>query len=251
MSTVRPIILTLAGFDPTAGAGIVADIKTIEAHQCYGVAVQTANTIQTASDFYALKWEDPHFVLQQLQTVLKSFDVKAIKIGIVPNCETLLQYLYCIKENTPKAYIIWDTVLKSTTDFTFISDFNQHQLIKITKLIDLITPNYNEIDILIPGNITPFDKALQLSKHCAVLLKGGHNSSAIGVDYYIQKENTATLHPNQFVLFEKHGSGCVLSSAIASQLAYTNNMLDAVIKAKIYIEHFLNSNQTLLGYHDS
>lgn len=251
MSTVRPIILTLAGFDPTAGAGIVADIKTIEAHQCYGVAVQTANTIQTASKFYALTWEDPNFVMQQLHTVLKSFDVKAVKIGVVPNCEMLLQYLHCIKENAPNAYIVWDTVLKSTTDFTFISDLNQHQLKNITKLIDLITPNYNEIEFLIPGNITLLEKAFQLSKHCAVLLKGGHNSSAIGVDYYIQKGNITTLNPNQLVPFEKHGSGCVLSSAIASQLAYTNNILEAVINAKKYIEHFLNSNQTLLGYHDS
>lgn len=89
-----------------------------------------------------------------------------------------------------------------------------------------------------------------LSKYCAVLLKGGHNPEEIGVDYLYTANNILRLAPNNTSVFEKHGSGCVLSSAITANIALDQDLKTACTNAKKYTETYLQSNQTKLGYHD-
>ena len=122
-------------------------------------------------------------------------------------------------------------------------------MIEILEQIDLITPNYNEILQFSAAEKKPDLIAHELSKQCAVLLKGGHNPLAIGVDcLYVGKE-IFPLAPNNTLVFEKHGSGCVLSSAITANLAMGLDLKTACVNAKIYIETYLVSNPTKLGYH--
>jgi hydroxymethylpyrimidine/phosphomethylpyrimidine kinase len=84
MSPNRPFVVSIAGFDPTAGAGVLTDIKTFEQHRVYGFAITTANTIQTENQFLAIQWTEIAFVLRSIEELLKNYPIKAVKIGIVP-----------------------------------------------------------------------------------------------------------------------------------------------------------------------
>ena len=249
MPADRPFVLTIAGFDPSGGAGILADAKTFEQHRVYGFAINTGNTIQTENMFYEMQWTDLDFVLKSLDKLFKNYTIKAVKIGIIPSLDYLKEIVFAVKRLSPKTKIIWDTVLKSTTEFDFINIENQAFLIEILKKIDLITPNYNEILQLSSEEINAETIAENLSEYCAVLLKGGHNPDEIGVDYLYTRNEIFRLAPKENLVFEKHGSGCVLSSAITANLALEQDLKTACTNAKNYIENYLQSNQTKLGYH--
>lgn len=248
MSANRPFVLTIAGLDPSGGAGILADIKTFEQHKVTGFAIATANTIQTENKFHDIEWIDLAFVIKSIETLFASYKIETVKIGIVPSIEYLSEIVSAIKLQSPATQIIWDPVLKSTTKFEFMVIEDYSHLHKILSKIDLITPNYNEIEILFPGFISK-NFGLQNGISSAVLLKGGHNESAIGTDRLFLKNEVLDLLPTHQKCFEKHGSGCVLSSAIASNLALNQTISEACINAKIYIEKYLSSTPTLIGYH--
>ena len=249
MSANRPFVLTIAGFDPTGGAGVLADVKTFEQHRVHGFAINTGNTIQTENAFYEMQWTDLDFVLKSLKKLFENYTIKAVKIGIIPSLDYLREIVLLVKRLSPKTKIIWDTVLKSSSEFHFTTIENQAVLIEMLKKIDLITPNYNEILQLSSGENNPVLIALELSKYCSTLLKGGHNPFAVGIDYLYTGNDIIRLSPKETLEFEKHGSGCVLSSAITANLALEQDLKTACSNAKTYIETYLQSNQTKLGYH--
>lgn len=249
MSKNRPFVLSIAGFDPSGGAGVLADVKTFEQHQVYGLAVITGNTIQTENDFIKIEWVAIDFVLESITILFNQYNIKAVKIGIVPSLDYLEQIVYQIKKLSQKTKIIWDTVLKSSTTFDFLEIENQTKLASILKEIDLITPNYKEIFQLSTRGINAETNAILLSNYCNVLLKGGHNTEEKGVDYLFFKNKFIKLAPTITLVNEKHGSGCVLSSAITANLALGFDTTSSCQNAKTYIEKYLNSNHTSLGYH--
>ncbi len=249
MSTNRPFVLSIAGFDPSAGAGVLADVKTFEQHRVYGFAINTGNTIQTEDTFYAMEWTDLAFVLKSLEKPFENYTIKAVKIGIVPSLDYLKQIVFSIKRLSPKTKIVWDTVLKSTTEFDFMNIKSQSDLIAILKEVDLITPNYNEIIQLAPTEKKADVIAPKLSKYCAVLLKGGHHPTEIGTDYLHTQNNFFRLSPKNTKVYQKHGSGCVLSAAITANLALGQELLTACKNGKNYTENFLLSNPSQLGHH--
>lgn len=247
MSTNRPYVLSIAGFDPSAGAGVLADIKTFEQHQVYGFAINTANTIQTENEFVAIQWTAIDFVLHSIETLFKVYEIKAVKIGIVPSLDYLKSIVFLIKRLSPKTKIVWDTVLKSTTEFDFLNIKNQTLLKEILLEIDLITPNYNEMQQLFSDfNI---DSKTPPSGIRGLLLKGGHHPTEIGTDYLHSQSQFFRLSPKNAKIYQKHGSGCVLSTAITANLALGQDLLNACKNAKSYTENFLLSNPTQLGYH--
>jgi hydroxymethylpyrimidine/phosphomethylpyrimidine kinase len=249
MSANRPFVLTIAGFDPSAGAGVLADIKTFEQHRVYGFAINTGNTIQTENEFFEMQWTDLAFVLKSLKKLFDNYTIKAVKIGIVPSLEYLKHIVFTIKKLSPETKIVWDTVLKSTTEFDFLTIENQALLIEILKKINLITPNYDEILQLSSKGINAKRAAIQLSKYCPVLLKGGHNPNEIGLDNLYTQDKLYKLLPKSNKCYEKHGSGCVLSSAITANLALQQDLQTACKNAKTYTENYLLSNPTKLGFH--
>lgn len=249
MSKDRPFVLSIAGFDPSGGAGVLADCKTFEQHQVYGFAILTANTIQTENEFYKLEHTDLNFVLESVEKLFANYSIKAVKIGIIPSLKYINEIVCTIKRLSPETKIVWDPVLKSSTDFNFLTIDNQVLLAEILEQVDLITPNYNEILQLVATPSTANKIAENLSSYCNVLLKGGHNPAAIGVDYLHIKDRFFKLKSKNNLLAEKHGSGCVLSAAIVANIALDHNILTACKNAKIYTEDFLLSNQTKLGYH--
>lgn len=249
MSAKRPFVLTIAGFDPSAGAGVLADVKTFEQHRVYGFAINTGNTIQTENEFFKMQWTDLAFVLKSIKRLFDNYDIKAVKIGIVPDLDYLKQIVFGIKNLSPNTKIVWDTVLKSTTEFSFLDIKNNKILIEILKDIHLITPNYNEIIQLSPKRLNAETTAILLSKYCPVLLKGGHNPNEIGFDYLHLENEFIKFSPKDTLIFNKHGSGCVLSSAITANLALGQNLKTACGNAKKYTENYLLSNPSKLGFH--
>lgn len=248
MSANRPFVLTIAGFDPSGGAGILADCKTFEQHHVQGLAVLTANTIQTEKKFFQIEWNNLEFILSSIRTLFKSYTIAVVKIGIVPSLAFLNSIVSAIKRIAPKTKIVWDTVLKASSKYDFLTLENTVGLNTILKKIDLITPNYDEILQLYPNFIS--DKLwLTNDLPTAILLKGGHNIEALGTDYLFLKNDIVELPPTRTDHQPKHGSGCVLSSAIAANLALGKNLKEACNDAKIYVENYLGSTSSLIGYH--
>lgn len=245
----RPMVLSIAGFDPCAGAGILADIKTFEQHKVYGLGINTAQTLQTENAFLSIKWEDENAILKSLETFLNHYDVKAIKIGIVENISIVQNIVLFIHQKNAAIKIVWDTVIKSSSGFNFWNGLmNEEVLFSILSKVFLITPNYNEVLQLLPASNAK-ESAKKLSAYCSVFLKGGHNHEAIGIDYLYFKNSLETIKGNTIEMYAKHGSGCVLSAAITANLALGFDVLSSCKNAKQYIEQFLSSNKSLLGYH--
>lgn len=244
MSANRPFVLTIAGLDPSGGAGILADIKTFEQHKVTGFAISTANTIQTENQFYEIEWTDVNFIIRSIETLFSNYKIAVVKIGIVASLQDLNRIISTIKLLSPAAKIVWDPVLKSTTKFEFMTIEDHSNLHKILAEIDLITPNYHEAKILFPDFSSKKNKF-----STSILLKGGHNKKALGTDLLFLEDEVLELLPSNQKCSEKHGSGCVLSSAIASNLALNQTMIEACKNAKIYIENYLSSTSTLIGYH--
>ncbi len=249
MPTNRPFVLTIAGFDPSGAAGILADIKTFEQHQVNGLAINTGNTIQTENHFHEMHWTDLDFILRSIKTLFQKYDIKGVKIGIIPSLSYLKSIVLEIKKNSPKTTIIWDTILKSTTDYEFIAVENTSAFIEIIQFIDLITPNFIELSKLSQDGISATSNARELSKYCAVLLKGGHRLEMKGVDELYFNGEVLKILPKTSIVHEKHGSGCVLSAAIIANIILKNDLPTACKNAKTYVEKYLNSNNTLIGYH--
>ena len=249
MGADRPIVLSIAGLDPSGGAGLLADIKTFEEHDVYGLGICSAQTIQTEDEFISVRWEDENEILKAVGLMLLKYDVKAVKIGIVENIVRLKALVGFIHEKNPNIKIVWDTVIKSSSGFDFWTGGMNEEILKdILMKVFLITPNYNEAGMLVPY-YTPKEAAKTLSSYCNVLLKGGHNEGEVGFDYLYTNNEVEILKPKVSTASAKHGSGCVMSSAITANLALGYDLHTSCIKSKQYIERFLTSNNTLLGYH--
>lgn len=249
MSTSRTYILSIAGFDPSSGAGLTSDIKTFDAHGLYGLSVCTCITVQNDIDFKSVNWISIDIIISQMETLFERFSIEVVKIGIVENWETLLIITNKLKLLNSKVKIVLDPVLKTSTGFALHSKENVSVLEEVLKQIYLITPNYLEIKALHPSKSIS-NTITYISSKTNLYLKGGHRSDKKGWDeLYSNKTEQINIAPKAGRISEKHGSGCVLSSAIASNLSLNFDLEDASKNAKYYTEQFLNSNATLLGTH--
>ncbi|WLD23804.1 hydroxymethylpyrimidine/phosphomethylpyrimidine kinase [Flavobacterium dauae] len=245
MQAQRPFVMSIAGYDPSGGAGLLADIKTFEQLKVQGLGVCSAMTLQTESEFFNIQWESLDKVLSAIGVLMKKYFVEAVKIGVVKDAEFLHEIIRQIKLHNAEAKIVWDPVLKSTSKYYFFDLHTISDLKKVLKEIDVITPNYNEYKVL--------QKTGLFQDLCSVLIKGGHRKDKIGTDILVDVGREISIEPNDktLVYYPKHGSGCVLSSAIASYLAKGENLETACRNGKRYTEKFLTSNPTLLGFHSN
>ncbi|WP_415329381.1 hydroxymethylpyrimidine/phosphomethylpyrimidine kinase [Chryseobacterium sp. MMS23-Vi53] len=241
-----PFVMSVAGYDPSGGAGLLADIKTFEQLRVQGLGICTAMTLQTESEFYNLQWQPIDEILSAINVLMKKYQVEVVKIGVVKDAKFLSEIIKIIKTNNSEAKIIWDPVLKSTSEFSFFDLNTISDLKNILNQIDLITPNYNEYKLLKENRLFKDHE-----NSCSILIKGGHREDRIGTDILIQNGKEICIEPNDTGsnFYPKHGSGCVLSSAIASHLTKEENLEKACRKGKSYIEKFLTSNPNLLGFH--
>jgi len=244
----RPVILSIAVFDPSGGAGVLADVKTFEQHRCLGFAVVTALTVQTEDAFYKTVWQPLQMVIDQCEPLFDYYKIDVVKIDIIENLDTLLNLVNWIKSKNSNIKIIWDTVLAASAGGSFIAYIDNDILTQILKRVYLITPNSIEV-CLLTGHNDAKQSALTLAAQCSVYLKGGHSVEEKGVDFLYEGGKIAPYLPSEINLTKKHGSGCILSSAIAANLALGIHLEEACRLAKNYIEKVLKSNENLLAYH--
>ncbi|MDR7128976.1 hydroxymethylpyrimidine/phosphomethylpyrimidine kinase [Algoriphagus sp. 4150] len=248
MQDNRPFVLTIAGFDPSGGAGFTADIKTFEQHKVYGLAICSGITLQTEDSFLAMRWEKVADVLTALEVLLSKYPVAVIKTGILPNVDYLDKIVSFLSTHYPGIKIVVDPVFRASAGFDLFDFSSRERFYKSLEKCYLITPNLEEVK-WITGEETEENAASELVKHCTVFLKGGHHATKKGVDYLYEKKLITEFLPAKESTNSKHGTGCVLSAAIASNLALGLSLTESCQRGKKYLEKVLDSNHTLLGYH--
>ena len=220
MQNDKKYILTIAGLDPSSGAGITSDIKTFEAHGLYGLSVCTAITVQNDIKFKQCVWIDINVIISQIETLFDRFDINVVKIGIVQSWEKISLLLDKLLTLNSNVKIILDPIIKATSSkFNFHLESDSSILDRIFEKVYLVTPNYDEIQKLYPKK--SIEEAVNTIKSKTNLyLKGGHREDKKGLDaLYFDKNIETNLFPIYETVYEKHGSGCVFASSIDSYIA--------------------------------
>jgi len=246
----RPAVISIAGLDPSGGAGLLADIKTFEQYRCLGFGVVSALTVQTEAACISVQWMEVQQVIAQLSPLVERYDIAAVKIGIIQGLEQLGAIVGWLRDCLPSVPIVWDPVIKASSGFTFITDIETDLLKRALRQITVVTPNVQEA-LQLSGVAHAQEAGRLLSRYCSVLLKGGHALDNIGTDYLFERScnEPVVLAPQEGRNMSKHGSGCILSAAIAAGMANGQELDAACHSAKNYIHRILNSNDQLLAYH--
>ncbi len=233
-------VLSIAGSDSSGGAGIQADIKTMCAHGVFGMTAITAITAQNTLGVTAIQDVSPEVIEAQLDAVFTDIFPDAVKIGMVSSAETIRIIANALKNYNAKN-IVLDPVMVATSGARLISeDAIQALKTELIPLADVITPNVYEAEILSGEKITDSkmlsDVALKINRELGVnvLVKGGHLAEkndilAMDGNTFCFTCDRAIDNPNT------HGTGCTLSSAIASNLAKGMKLEEAILHAKKYI----------------
>lgn len=241
-------VLSIAGFDPSGGAGVLADVKTFEANGVYGLGVVTALTFQNDSEFEGVKWIPVNEIEQQISVLLRRFEVRYIKIGLIESYDVLQQIVSFLNKHIVDPVIVFDPVIKASAGFQFHKDASQ--FVSLLKDIYCITPNIPEAEwILQSTNLN--DQLEQLSGHVNIYLKGGHSDNETVTDLLYTADHTYAFANDRLPYGTKHGSGCVLSASLTAQLALGHDLPSAAENANAYTYRFLGSSKTLLGTHQS
>ena len=232
--------LTIAGSDSSGGAGIQADLKTMQANGVYGMSAITALTAQNTTGVQGIFEVTPEFLEQEIDSVFQDIFPDAVKIGMVSSADLIRSIAKKLREYGAR-HIVADPVMVATSGSKLLSDGAVQTLIsELLPLAEVITPNIPEGEVLsgmeIRSEEDMITAAEKISRECgcAVLLKGGHN---------LNDANDLLFRDGSFQWFRgrridnpnTHGTGCTLSSAIASNLAKGFDMQEAVVRAKAYI----------------
>lgn len=237
--------MTIAGSDPSGGAGIQADIKTISANRCYATSAITAVVNENTVGVYGVHPVPPEFVVGQIESILTDIGTDAVKIGMLHSAELIAAVAQTLsKFNAPN--IVFDPVMVATSGDSLTSgDVVGAMTTQLFPLARIITPNIPEAETLLGRQIKTIDDmknaCIDLAEMgTSVLLKGGHLAvDQPIVDILCDAETHAMLEfPSPRIdTNNTHGTGCTLSSAIASQLAHGKTLTAAVAAAKDYINN--------------
>lgn len=239
-------VLTIAGSDCSGGAGIQADLKTMLANDVYGMSAITALTAQNTTGVAAIMNVTPEFLAQQLDCIFTDIFPDAVKIGMVSDKELIKVIADKLRQYQPKNVVI-DPVMVATSGARMIAEDAVEVLKKeLFPLADILTPNIPEAEVLLGEPIKTADdmemaaEKISQQYHCAVLCKGGHSVNDANDLLY----NDGAAHWMRGARIDNpntHGTGCTLSSAIASQLAKVCSIEFAVLLAKRYVSGALAS----------
>ncbi len=248
-------VLSIAGSDCSAGAGIQADLKTFVANGVYGMTVITSLTAQNPQKVKMLEDVSIEMLEKQIEAIFDVMEVSAVKIGMLnskENGEVIYEKLLKYKVKN----IVLDPVMIATSGNSLIKDETKDFLVnKLFKIVDIITPNLDETKeivkiILNKENIEDIDSIEKMKIYGKiiadftkrwVLIKGGHLSNS-AVDILMNKDETYILEGEKISSNNTHGTGCSLSSAIASNLAKDYSMLDSVKKAKNFVLYSIKNS---------
>lgn len=234
-----PILLTIAGFDPSCGGGVVADLKTFAAYGCYGVAAITSLTVQNTQGVEAVHNTPSAELREQLEVLAKDCEIAAVKIGMLGNrgnAVVVAEFLDAHKF----AHVVHDPVVRSSSDSELLDAAGIKYLVtELLKRASVITPNIQEAEILTGLTIKDVGdmeaaarKLVEMGAH-AVIVKGGHMDKA--VDVLFDGNELHQLSGERVKLEHTHGTGCTFASAITAQLAAGRPLLEATTLAKAYV----------------
>lgn len=245
-----PNVLSIAGSDPSGGAGIQADLKTFAALGVYGMAAITALTAQNTQGVTGVMDVQPYFVRDQIQTIFNDVRVDAVKIGMLSSTkiiETVADLLEKYRTKIP--FIVLDPVMVATSGDPLISG-DAVQAVKdlLLPLCDVITPNIPEAEKLARKAVIDMQDSardiLDLGAK-AVYLKGGHLKGEMATDVLATKDGITILELPRIHTTNTHGTGCTLSSALAACMAQGMNLEEAAQVAKAYLHGAISHAGTL------
>ncbi len=245
-SLVKQTALSIAGFDPSAGAGVLADVKAFEANGVYGMAVVSALTWQNDTEFDRVEWVSAEKIKEQVAVLLRRFDIRYVKVGLIESVEVLAEVVTFLYGRIKDPVIVYDPIIRASAGFTFHQD--PARFLEVLRQVYCITPNIPEAEWLFGKEA--LDEQLEMqSEYVNIYLKGGHSDEATVTDLLYVADHTYAFVNDRIAKGAKHGSGCVLSAALTAQLALGNDLPTAAEKANAYTNQFLASSETLLGYH--
>ncbi|MCA2019111.1 bifunctional hydroxymethylpyrimidine kinase/phosphomethylpyrimidine kinase [Vibrio tritonius] len=249
-SSHLPNILTIAGSDSGGGAGIQADIKAISANGGFACSVITAVTAQNSCGVTDIHPIPPANVAAQLDAVLSDIHIDAIKIGMLPNVAIIEAVAAKLKQYAIQ-HVVVDPVMVATSGDRLVSTDAIDTLCQtLFPFASLVTPNFYEAAIMVNQpfhytNVAHLRSALARFDY-PVLLKGGHSDDPHQAkDYLINHNNITTFNGPRIATHNTHGTGCTLSSAIATQLALGSTLEQAIATAKDYLTQALHQSHRL------
>lgn len=256
------VVLTIAGLDPSGGAGIVADIKTFSAFDCFATAAVASLTFQNTSGVYGAANQTAETVRRQIEPVLQDYEVSALKTGMLPTGEIIEEVARIVEEYKLGNFVV-DPVVRSTSGFDLIDDRALRVLIeKLFPLSTVITPNVPEAERIAGMKIENFEdvkkaaRVMQSQGAKNVLIKGGHISiSDFGfriweleekdqklktgnrkaIDFLFIGDDLQTFAADFIETTATHGTGCTLAAAITANLAHGKTLSEAVETAKRFV----------------
>jgi hydroxymethylpyrimidine/phosphomethylpyrimidine kinase len=243
----RPIVLSIAGYDPSSGAGVTADVKTIAAHGCYGVTCITALTVQSTRGVKRVDAVEGRVITETLEELANDVDLAAVKIGMLGSAEAARAVAAFLKRHRPR-WTVLDPVIRSSSGAELISK----EALSILKerlmgMVHVITPNIDEAAVLTGMRVSSIDEmksaALRLRAMGAknVIVTGGHIDPPTDVISAASGADVSVLKGRTVVSRSTHGTGCAFSTALACKLAQGQNVLAAAKAAKQFVETALRN----------
>ncbi|MGH9734181.1 MAG: bifunctional hydroxymethylpyrimidine kinase/phosphomethylpyrimidine kinase [Candidatus Acidiferrales bacterium] len=245
-----PVLLSIAGFDPSCGAGVAADLKTFAAHNCYGVAAVTALTVQSTQGLVSVHATPCVNLRAQLEALMEDVSIAAVKIGMLANranatavAEFLDKYKF--------AHVVLDPVFRPTAGVGELLDATGLKFVRdeLLKRVSVITPNIPETEFLtgmevkdVNGMKAAGQKLLEMGAR-AVVVTGGHLEKP--TDVLCEGAVADVFGGDHVKSANTHGSGCTFSSAIAAQLASGQQLREAVILAKAYVTRAIDKSYSI------
>jgi len=235
--------LSIAGTDPSGGAGIQADLKTFSALGVYGTTVITALVAQNTQGVAAIHQVPGDFVAAQLQSLFDDVRIDAVKIGMLGTAEVIEAVVAALKRHRPP-YVVLDPVMVATSgDHLLTADAMRALREKLLPVVDLVTPNLPEAAALLGEDEATSEEDMlgqlqRLHRVCpGVLIKGGHLDSGNRVVDMLYDGDVRTFRGQRFDTTSTHGTGCTLSAAITAQLANGESLHAAVRRAIDYVHN--------------
>jgi hydroxymethylpyrimidine/phosphomethylpyrimidine kinase len=235
-----PVVLTIAGFDPSSGAGASADIKTIAAHGCYGVAALTALTVQSTSGVRRSQATDTKLLRETLDELKEDSKIAAVHVGMLGTAavaSAVAEFL----ETAQLPCIVLDTIIRSSSGATLLDDAGVTVLAdRLLPLASVVTPNAQEAGVLTGSTVESVEEMKQAAHQLkelgakAVVITGGHLSPTVDV-LLSTNGDLQTFKSERLDSAYTHGTGCAFSTAIASHLAQGRPLSEAVLLAKSYL----------------
>lgn len=245
----RPIALSIAGSDPSAGAGIQVDLRVFSKHSVFGTTVLTALTAQSPLEVTAVRGLPADFVQQQLQTLSQALPIAAAKTGMLWSADIIREVAQFLSAN-PSIKVVVDPVMIATSGARLISEEAVSALKEVLPLATIVTPNLDEAALLLgwerigPSQMNEAAEHLRAMYSTAFLLKGGHLEGD-PCDVLVWEEGMRSWSAPRITGVLNHGSGCMLSAAITASLAKGLDLEDAVDQALSFIRGVLANSIAL------